>query len=401
MYWRGAMGVGAAFAGLAVALTVYGKEGVRGADAGKGHGQGQDAGPAAAGTAEVDDAEHLPAADAAGTGGGDVPLREARCAPFGPDRPSVRVELPPAWTWTPAQVEPGSPYPRWHRAAVARGSDAADAGLTLTVRTALLTREVSLFEVVLREMEVRHLAILDRRGPPRFGPVACMDLVVRGRPGGRPVLARIRAYKDGPCLVLVEVEGPEAAYRARRAMLERMAAAAALVNPTVRPYAEELAGVSLPGPARLATEVPVSFRSDRADAQRPGQARVRLCGPGDPRYAGYLELAALDKAAFPMHTVEILVYNEMQRIGQFGATIEDLRAERDLGPTSRFGGPGKFCVYACLKDGVECEAVIQVRSSERAWVALTLFGPARREAPELWMANRRAMDIADHLLREE
>ncbi|MBI3270876.1 MAG: hypothetical protein HYZ53_17880 [Planctomycetes bacterium] len=387
MSWKWMAATGGSLAGFVLALSVYGKD-------------GSPPPRCVPKPASVFAAQRLPAR-AEVEAWEPATAREIRCAPYRENGPGVRLEVPASWTWTPSEADPRPAFPRWQRLGVARGTEPADAGAAAVVRGSVLPREVSLFEVLLRETEVRQLTILDRCGPPRFGPATSMDLIARGRSGPQPQLFRLRAFKDGEYLFLVEVSAPEATYAARREIMERVAGSSALLNPTARPYAEDLSRFTLPGPMAISTEVPVSFRSDEADAQTGGRTRLRLRGLGDPRFAGYLEFLVLDKAAFPAHNEEVLVYEQLQRLGEFGATVEDLRAERDTQPTGQFPGPGRFCVFACLKDGVECEAVILIRSNGKAWVVMTLFGPARREAPELWMANRRGLDVADHLLRAE
>ncbi|MBI5368877.1 MAG: hypothetical protein HZA54_17715, partial [Planctomycetes bacterium] len=357
--------------------------------------------------ASVYAAERLPSPREVEAWSAEARLREVRCSPFGAAAPALRLELPAEWSWTMSEADPRPTFPKWQRLASARGgADVADVGVSVVVRATQLEREVALFEVMLRETEARQMAILDRSGPPRFGGSACMDLICRTRPGGRPTLTRMRAYKDGAYVYLLEISAPEAVYAARREVLEQVAARAGVVNPTARPYAEELTVVTVPGVAGLSTSVPASFRvapgrGATAAGEAPTAVPLRLAAPGDPRYAGTLEIAGLDREENPSHTVEVLLYQEMEKLGRTGAEIEDLRAERDTLPTSRFPGPGKFCVFACTKEGVECEAVVLIRSSERSWVVLTLFGPTRREAPELWMANRRAFDLADFLMREQ
>jgi hypothetical protein len=307
--------------------------------------------------------------------------------------PGYRFVLPLPSGWAPAG-EPGRPPGKPGAAAPLAGfASPREPRTEATVSGWHLKRDVAPARFLEVVIGLCGEEILERNESDDPGG-RVLDVLCRKPVEGGSLAIRRKAIKDGHRLLILRTLSREADYPGVAARLSTMLNGFRFLEPSGWHCAETLSTLSRRLPGDFLLFFPRSWRIEGSVVARPQLFSVRFRNDLDSETVGVIDLAVVSRDAEP--ELERVAEEAHRRLVRGGLRCTTL----PLGPIPPFG-PFKAAWGASTEATVDdrpMELYQLIGQRPDAWFVFTLQGPTRKTAADVWVVNRRALEIVSGFL---
>ncbi|MQP66275.1 hypothetical protein GE253_13085 [Niveispirillum sp. SYP-B3756] len=295
------------------------------------------------------------------------------------------LRIPKDWLWFEKEGNPTEPNGQLQK--LAAYGDRTDQSL-IEVLALRLEREIAPEDWLEQWVMINQFQVLGHRSiPSTAGRNA--DVLAKKMIAGRPVLFRLRTFKNGKFLYLLHCFSDEAHYpQVEEAFLVAAASFQLTQVQAQQPYAEPMQELPLNKVFQLGFKVPTSWIAQPDNSAGPDSQSWNLAN-GDGTPVGFLNVLTSTGAS----TAEMAAAPVIANLRNIGA---DLR-EVPLTPVDA-GLPGIHLSVAEREtslNGTPAHLRQTVIRTAKGWAVFTLLSPAPTPDPYLiGPINRRAFDIA-------